>query len=165
MTMPFFFNQYDIHLGTSWDVAKLHKINPRKVMEYIAEGLYNIALEIESGKLNINSKFRGNTFYLKEGTIKRFNFSTRRMNAFELALFIMNYIELFIINSILRKKICFVPINNVMIVFFTGSEIIKNKEVFGNFIQMSRRKNLGHKSKYLNTIRPQSKKIVGVSIL
>lgn len=130
MTMPWIFNTYDLHLGTSWDVATIEGATTRKIMEYIAEGLLNLAGEIEKGRIKRNAKFKGNTFYLKDSTIKKYGFSLRRMNLYELILFAFNYLELCVLNSLLRKKIYFIPLNNIMIVTCSASEILNNKQKY-----------------------------------
>jgi hypothetical protein len=159
MTMPLWFNHYDIHLGTSWDLARLEKVNPRKVMEYISEGLYKIALEIEAGRISSRAKFRGNTFYLKEVTVKRFNFRTRRMNVPELVLFAVNYIELCLLNSIIRRKFFLIPLNNVMIVYFDAADIVNNKKIFKEFMETARGINKTPGTKHPSTIRPAKRKV------
>ena len=129
MTMPYFINSYDIHLGTSWDFVT-QSSNTKKIMEYIAEGLVNIASDIEKGKISRKTFFKGNTFYLKESTIERFGFKTRRMNLFETILFAMNYAELCILNSFAKRRIRLIPLTNVMIVMCRADEILQNKKKF-----------------------------------
>ena len=136
MTMPWFFNTYDLHLGTSWDFVNRSEKNPQKVMECIAEGLINIAVEIQEGAIKKNASFKGNTFYFKEETVKRFGFKTRRMNYLEGVLFILNYTELCILNSIAKKKLYFVPFKNVTIVTCTAEDILQNKNKFEHALRI-----------------------------
>jgi DNA integrity scanning protein DisA with diadenylate cyclase activity len=147
MTMPWFFNTYDFYLGTSWDLAKMNEINSKQMMKFIAEGLVNILRDIEKGIINKKTKFKGNTFYFKESTIKRFGFNTRRMNLFETILFILNYFELCLLSSIVKKKFTFIPVKNVMIVIFNAEEILANKNKFETMLALLKNRKVKEQSK------------------
>lgn len=134
MTVPLPFNIYDIHLGTSWDFLRISETHPRKMIRFILEGFVNIANDIENGKIKPNKSFRGNTFYLKESTIIRFGFRTRKMNLIETLLFILNYAELCLLNSIYKKRFYLIPTGNIMIVTFNANDILANKRKFENMI-------------------------------
>ena len=163
MTMPWFFNSYDLHLGTSWDFAKQNEINPQRIMEFIAHGLINIAAAIENGNIKSNASFKGNTFYFKNDNIKKFGFKTRKMNLFESVLFALNYTELCILNSIVKRRLYFIPIKNVMIVTCKAKDIVQNKQKFELTMNILRKRNVQrftkHKSISHHEIKCQNKNI------
>jgi hypothetical protein len=139
MTMPLGRNYYDLHLGTSWDLLKRTDLNPRLIITHLAEGLICLSEAIEKNQISMNSKFKGNTFYLNGKSIERFGFSTRKMNWFEFILFVINYTELCILNSIVKKKLYFVPWKNVLIVTCSAKDIIANKVKYISILDLMER--------------------------
>lgn len=127
MIIPLPGNLYDIHLGTSWDFIKIKNNNSQKIFYHMLEGILNVADAIEKKEIKSNAKFRGNTFYLKEDSLIKYGFKSRKMNYFESFFFVLNYIELCILYSISRKRITVIPLSNVRIVEFTGEEILQSK--------------------------------------
>jgi len=130
--------KYDLHLGTSWDFFLNRLNNPRHVLIELAKGIKKLTEEIESGKLSPQAVFRGNTFYLKRESASKFGFSFRKLNFIEWFLFFMNYAELSLLSSIAHKKLHFVPVSNIYIIYATGEELIKNKSKFDRFLNRSR---------------------------
>ena len=125
---------YDFHLGTSYDFFRVKNITPKKTLYYLGKGLYNLCEAIEQGKISADKKFRGNTFYLKDKTAKSFGFRCRKMNLFEKILFVQNYLELVVLNSILHKKFTLIPLDHIRIMYSTGTEILKYKNKYKEIV-------------------------------
>lgn len=121
---------YDFHLGTSWDFFIQGNVTPKRTLYFLAKGLLNLCDDLEKGKIDRSTKFRGNTFYLKESTVNRFGFKARKLNIFEKLLFYQNYVELCILNSIVHKRLTIVKLNNIRIIYSTGEEILNNRNKF-----------------------------------
>ncbi len=138
MTMPFSLSGrvYDFHLGTSWDFFQMQKKQASLILYHLAKGLVNVCAEIESGKFAPDTKFTGNVFYLKESTIKKFGFHSRKLNPFELFLFALNFIELCILFSISHRKLTMIPLTNVVIIYITAEELVDNKEKYLKVVDM-----------------------------
>ena len=122
-TMPFINNQLDIHLGTSWDFFRAGKLTPRKILLYLAEGLYNLNKAIQNGEVDGNKMLRGNVFYLKRETFEKFGFTARKLNTFEFILFLLNYIELCILQSISMRKLTFISFRNLTILTIKAKDL------------------------------------------
>ncbi len=114
-TMPFFNNHLDIHLGTSWDFFKPYKLNSRIILLYLAEGLYSLSSAIERGEIDSQKILRGNVYYLNTSTFEKFGFRSRKLNLLEFVLFLMNYVELCILQSVSSGKVSVVSFKNLSI--------------------------------------------------
>ena len=58
------------------------------------------------------------------------------MNIIETIMFIQNYLELCVLNSILHKRLTFVQMKNVRIVYSSAADIKANKKKFEKVINM-----------------------------
>lgn len=134
-TMPLGPKLLDIHLGTSWDFFRLQKKNPKLTLFYLAEGLINLSDAIERGEIHPKTYLKGNVFYLKESTISKFGFKTRRMNAWEFFLFCINVFELSILYSIVHGKISIVPINSVHEIYIYAEDLPAHKPKFMQYYE------------------------------
>jgi len=118
----------DIHLGTSWDFFKLEENNPKMILYYVAEGLLTLCTRMENGDIKPNTIFRGNIHYLKDSTVQKFGFKTRKLNYFELVLFGISYLEICFLKSVAKRKIVMHKVQNVKIAYSTGYEILIHKQ-------------------------------------
>lgn len=125
---------YDIHLGTSWDFFQQRDKEPVTQLIQLGLGLVKLCEDIEKGVYNMNTRFTGNTFYVRTTTLEKFGFHIRNLNPFELLLFAMNYIELTILTSIAHKKFTSVPLGHVVIIFQTAEELLQNKQKYIDFL-------------------------------
>ncbi len=157
-TMPFFNGHLDIHLGTSWDFFKFRKINPRTILLYLAEGLYNLSIAIKTGKVDGQKILRGNIFYLKSTTFEKFGFTSRKLNLVEYILFVQNYIELCILKSISTGKLRLVSFKNVSIVTCKASELPKYSEKIFETVNLLKKIESNNKISEVKNISPKSVK-------
>ena len=123
-TLKYMPNVYELHFGTSWDFLKLQNKNPKVLLKYLSEGLYNLCNDIESGKIGSNKILKGYIYYFKESTTERFGFHTRHLNFFEIIMFSLNYLELCLLKSIAAKKLSYIPFKNIRIHYCRAEELL-----------------------------------------
>jgi hypothetical protein len=126
-TIPFLNNTLDIHLGTSWDFIRHLQVNPRRLLYFLAEGLLRIIADARRGNIRTTTRLRGNTYFLKKSSLEKFGFMTRKMNLIEWLLFLFTYLEISILQSISHKRLTFVPLRNVCIVYCTVGDLIRHQ--------------------------------------
>jgi len=131
-TVPIFYRVREIHIGTSWDFFKIMNINPLKLLIYLGEGLVNLCKDVEEGKIDGNTTFRGVTFYMKPETLMKFGFKVNKLGIIDSILFAINYIELCILITISRKRISFVSLKNIRVISIKAKEIRESKLIFEN---------------------------------
>lgn len=129
-TVPIFYRIREIHIGTSWDFFKIMNVNPLKLLIYLGEGLLNLSKDVESGKIDENTTFRGVTFYMKPETLKKFGFKVNKPGILDSILFAINYIELCILISISKKRFSLVNLKNIRVIKISAKEIHSNKLIF-----------------------------------
>lgn len=132
--MPLSKNKFEIHLGTSWDFFNSQKFSARHQFNLLAEGMLKLCKDIESNKINKQTKFKGYTTYFNDSTIRRFGFRYRSFNIIEMILFAISYAELCVLKSLALKKITFIPLNKLKVVTINASELIKFKAKYNEFL-------------------------------
>ncbi len=131
-TVPIFYRVREIHIGTSWDFFRIMNINPLKLLIYLGEGLVNLCKDIEDGKVDSNTVFRGVTFYMKPETLMKFGFEVNRLGILDSILFAINYIELCVLISISKRKLSLVSLKNIRVIKIQAKDIINSKLKFEN---------------------------------
>jgi hypothetical protein len=126
-TVSIFYKLKEIHLGTSWDFFKIRKVNPKKLLIYLAEGLTNLSTDVENGYISPDTTFRGIIYYMKPKTIENFGFKVQKLNIVDMLLFGINYFELCFLISLSRKKLSYVKLNNISRIKCKAYELIRNK--------------------------------------
>lgn len=133
--MPFTPRYFEIHLGTSWDFFMNNTNSLKDTMSNIALGLFKLSEDIEKGKYDKRAWFKGNTYYLKESTVKNFGFRSRKLNLIENVLFMMNYIELTVLISLSKRRFMLAPIKNLQIIEISAEELVARKNVYLNLFR------------------------------
>jgi len=131
-TVPIFYRVREIHIGTSWDFFRIMNINPLKLLIYLGEGLVNLCKDIEDGKVDSNTVFRGVTFYMKPETLMKFGFEVNRLGILDSILFAINYIEICVLISISKRKLSLVSLKNIRVIKIQAKDIINSKLKFEN---------------------------------
>jgi hypothetical protein len=129
-TAPYGFNTLEIHIGTSWDFFRLQKANPSVLLYHLAEGLHNLCVEIECGKIAPETKIRANLYYFSDATVEKFGFTPRRPNLLEWFVFSLNYIELCLMLSISYGKFARVRFENLIVIEGVASELAHHKQKY-----------------------------------
>jgi hypothetical protein len=125
--MPWFGGMRDIHMGTSWDFIRLRTKNSRVMLMQLSAGLLQLIKEIENGKIDPNVKFRGNSHFLNEATLRKLGFVFRNPNPIENFLFFLTYMEDCFLRSLSAGKILLIPSRNNKIIYFTAEDLIEKK--------------------------------------
>ncbi len=133
-TFSFSKNDYDLHVGTSWDFFRLENRNQLTIFKFMAEGLINICTEIEKGNIDINSKFKGNTYFFKDNTAHKLGFNTRELTFSEAILFLLNYPEVCLLQSLMLKRLTLPKLDSVRIHYISGRELLQNKHIFQRYL-------------------------------
>lgn len=118
---------YEIHLGTSWDFIRTSDNTPRRVLQDVLDGLLDVCNDIECGKVERYSAFRGYTYYFKPQTFRRFGFSSRSLNAAEAFAFGLSLVELAVLNCISHRRWVALPFHRVCIVQFTAEQLLSQR--------------------------------------
>lgn len=131
---PFFFirekrNYIEIHLGFARDLLLHNNFSKRNVMVYLASGLLKLINEIESGRIELNKRIQGNPYFFKSTNFQNFGFSSRDLYCFEKIRFYLNYFELSFLKSFVSKKLVFVKVDKLKIVYTDAKTLLayKNK--------------------------------------
>lgn len=66
-------------------------------------------------------------YYFGGRTLTRFGFTMRPMNAVETVMFLLNWIELCLLYSITRGRVCLVRISDVRVVHSTIGTLVSRK--------------------------------------
>jgi hypothetical protein len=129
-TAPYGLKTLEIHIGTSWDFFRLQKVNPSVLLYHLAEGLHNLCVEIERGKIAPDTKIRANLYYFSDATVEKFGFRPRRPNFLEWFVFSLNYIELCLMLSISYGKFTRVRFENLIVIEGVAREIAHHKQKY-----------------------------------
>ncbi len=127
---------YEIHLGTTWDYIQMDKISPRIFMKNMSQGMIAMIEDIESGIIHPDSRLVGSIHYFNPKTTKKFGFKNRRMNFFEMLLFILSYIETAAMLSITYGRIMLPRLMNTRIHYAKASDLIKYKTKYIYYYNM-----------------------------
>jgi hypothetical protein len=126
--MPWFGGVRDIHMGTSWDYLKFKTKNTKILLMQVATGLLQLIKEIETGNITEDALFRGNSHFLSAETLQKLGFSYRNPNPVEKILFSLTYVEDCVLRSISARRITLISYQNNKVVYFTGTDLLKNKD-------------------------------------
>jgi hypothetical protein len=102
----------------------------------MAEGLYNLSMAVRRGEVSENKILRGNIFYLKDSTFRKFGFKSRKLNFIEFILFLLNYFELCILQSISMGKLTLVSFKNLTIVTCRAGDLPQYSEKLFETVQL-----------------------------
>ncbi len=139
-TAPYGFKTLEIHIGTSWDFFRLQKVNPSILLYHLAEGLYNLCAEIESGNIAPETKIRANLYYFNNATVEKFGFTPRRPNPLEWFVFSLNYIELCLMLSISYGRPTRVRFENLKVVESVASKLALHKHEYKRIAERLRKR-------------------------
>ena len=127
-TMPFGARTVELHLGTTWDFFRQTQITPKKMMMHLVTGLHSMIEAVERGDVPKNTRLRGTMYFLQPETLKKFGFSTRSMYPQEYIAFLANYLEVCLLQSIVKRKPCLVNIASVTMVHIELSDLVLHKK-------------------------------------
>lgn len=118
---------YEIHLGTSWDFILRGNINPSSLKINVLEGLLKLCEKIERKEFPDNALLKGNTYFLKSGTLSRLGFVERKLNLWEYFMTLLSFLEATVLLSLSRKKFAFANINKNKIVYVKSGKLLQSK--------------------------------------
>jgi len=161
---PLFFirekrNCIEIHLGFARDLIFFDSISRKKILTYLASGLIQFIEDLETQKVNTKKVIQGNPYFLKTTSFSEFGFLERKLNFIEKLRFVLNYLELCFLNSIMKKKPVLVKIDRLRIVFTNAQNLIRYKEKI-QLVYLQLTKNYHSDFKFVNTSNFVSKAVV-----
>jgi len=124
-TMPLGKNVLDMHVGTAWDFARLRERSASTIIRHVADGLAELCAAAQRGEVSMHTRLRGTMYFLSASTLERFGFRARALRWYEMLAFVANYIEVCMLQSILRRRLCWVNLRNVRIVEATMYEVLE----------------------------------------
>jgi len=113
LTVPFGAKTLELHLGTAWDFYRRRNLNQLQLLMYLGRGLLELLSAVDRGEIGADTKLRGTMCFLSSDTMRRIGFNTRSMNVIEGILFLMNYPEICLLQSLIKGRLCFVNISHV----------------------------------------------------
>lgn len=127
-TMPFGRRTLELHLGTTWDFFRQTNITPKKMLVNLITGLVSMIEAVEQGELSVDNRLRATMYFLQPETLKKFGFSVRPMYVQEYIVFLANYLEVCLLQSIVKRKVCLVKISSVTMVHIELADLVANKD-------------------------------------
>lgn len=113
LTVPFGTRTLELHLGTAWDFFRRRNLNQLELLMYLGRGLLELLAAAERGELRADTKLRGTMCFLSAETMQKIGFQTRPMNVLEGLLFLMNYPEICLLQSLVKGRLCLVNLSQV----------------------------------------------------
>ncbi len=117
----------EIHLGFARDLIFHNNFSRRKLLIHLVSGLLNLIKEIESGRIELNKTIRGNPYFFKVSNFRNFGFKERDLKCTEKIRFYLNYFELSFLKSFASKKLVFVKVDKLKIVYTNARTLLENK--------------------------------------
>lgn len=131
----------EIHLGFAHNHLFNNSSSRRKVLYFLTSGLLNLIDEIEAGKIEIEKLIQGNPYFFKSSNFESFDFKSRELRCFEKIRFYLNYFELSLLKSFVNKKIDFVKVDKLRIVYTDARTLLKSKNKILSLYHRIKREN------------------------
>lgn len=128
LTMPFGRRTLELHLGTSWDFFRRGELTQLALMNYLGKGLVGLLESVELGIVRHDTRLRGTMCFLSAETMHRIGFQTRKMNVLESMLFLINYPEICLLQSLVKRRLTLVPWKQVRMFEADVSDLLVAKE-------------------------------------
>jgi hypothetical protein len=122
-TMPLGKKVLDMHLGTAWDFMWLRDRSASMMLTYLTDGLLAMCDAADRGEVRQQQHLRGTMYFLSPGTMEKFGFRVRRMRWYETLAFVLNYLEVCLLHSVMKRRLCWVDMRSVRIVEMTIEEL------------------------------------------
>ncbi len=122
-TVPFGPRTLELHVGTTWDFFQQANLTEQQIILHLAKGLLGLLEAADNGVIPKTMKLRGTVYYFRTDTLRRFGFRSRRMNPIETFVFLLNWLELCLLHSIIKRRIAMVHLSSVRVVNATVEEI------------------------------------------
>jgi hypothetical protein len=139
-TVPFGPRTLELHVGTTWDFFQQNNLTEQQIIHHLAKGLLGLLDAADNGLVPKTMKLRGTVYYFRTDTLRRFGFRSRRMNPVETFIFMLNWVELCILHSLMKRRIAIVQISSVRVVNATISEIGERRTEIRRLVDQLERK-------------------------
>ncbi len=126
-TVPFGLRTLELHVGTTWDFFRQTNLTEQQMILHLAKGLLGLIEAANNGLVPQTMKLRGTVYYFRAETLKRFGFTSRKMNPVETFVFLLNWLELVLLHSIIKRRLTFVQLSSVRVVHATITDVIHHK--------------------------------------
>ncbi len=127
-TMPLGKKVLDMHLGTAWDFMWLRDRSATTMLTYLTEGLLAMCDAAERGEVVPQQQLRGTMYFLSPSTMEKFGFRVRPMRWYETLAFVLNYLEVCLLHSVMKRRLCWVDMRCVRIVEASVAELLEQRE-------------------------------------
>jgi hypothetical protein len=139
-TVPFGPRTLELHVGTSWDFFQQNNLTEQQIIHHLARGLLGLLDAADNGLVPMTMKLRGTVYYFRTDTLRRFGFRSRRMNPVETLIFLLNWLELCILHSLMKRRIALVSLSSVRVVNATIEEISARRSEIRRLVDQLERK-------------------------
>lgn len=126
-TQPFGPGRLELHLGTTWDFFSQKNVSQQILLSHLGVGIKGLLDAIRSGEVPMDTKLRGTIYFLSSHTIKRFGFVVRKPLPLEYVAFLSNYIEICLLQSIIRRRLSIIDIRKVRMINATARDLVENE--------------------------------------
>jgi len=148
-TVPFGPRQLELHVGTTWDFFRQSNLTQQQIILHLAKGCLGLIEAAENGLIPSSTRLRGTVYYFRTTTLRRFGFTERPMNLLETFVFLLNYLELSLLQSIMKKRVALVNLTDVRIVNATIKDLVEHRQEVEKLVRTLESK-LGQKSPFLS---------------
>lgn len=128
-------NDYDIHLGTAWDVLLQKRLSQRSMLRNAADGLLGVLQAYKEGKLAATAKLHATMYFLSASTLQQLGFKTRKPQWYELVSFLASYPEVFL----LQWLCCGYPrplnLDKLVIIEANGQDILAQEQIVRRLVR------------------------------
>jgi hypothetical protein len=138
----------EIHNGTIFDYLGNMRWEHRGIiatkitMIYYLKGLLTLIEAIENKKISDNIAVTGVSYFFSEKTAKRIGFTIKKAGYIKRFLFVLDYINLFLMLIYSKGRIAFQNINRLKKVEITAGKLVKSKTKIENLLSLLEYKNL-----------------------
>lgn len=134
-TQPFGSGRLELHLGTTWDFFAQKNVRQQLLLHYLGVGVAGLIAAIKSGEVPLDTQLRGTMYFLSSHTLERLGFHVRKPLPLEYVAFASNYLEICLLQTIVRRRLSFIDIRRVRMINATARDLVRNEIVLHSTIR------------------------------
>ena len=123
-TQPFGTGRLELHLGTTWDFFAQKNVTQQVLLRHLGSGVKGLIEAIKAGEVPLDTKLRGTMYFLSSTTLERLGFHVRQPLPLEYVAFVSNYLEICLLQTIVRRRLSFIDIRRVRMINATAGELL-----------------------------------------
>jgi len=156
LTVPFGVRTLELHLGTAWDFFRRRNLNQLELLMHLGRGLLALLEAVDRGEVRADTRLRGTMCFLSTETMQKIGFQTRPMNVLEGALFLLNYPEICLLQSLVKGRVCLVNLNQVRMFKASVHDLLRTRDRLVTVVDLLERRCNSLSRKRILAIKPGS---------